>query len=375
VVTVQTGPEGHPLPEIRTAASSAPESDRSTGGATLGLLVECDLRWAGWRRALHRALEDSGGRPVDLRIVATAPGDVRAVLDELGDAPLARLGAFAAGGHLSGSDLLDVARRAAHERGAQVVGGVRSHFTELTRNAEALAPLDVPLAFSITPFMHDRSGHQLVESLAMQRAVVRDAAEIAAGRRLHVGPVTLGARMNAVSTSPFDPGETDIDRTGYGPATTPGATDERQTSPALAAWVVGSIEALAAPTVDSLSYFEEWGPRGISVGDRPTPAGRVLEWAAELSGWSRVGVSAAVDVSDAPVSAQLAELGLAAVGAARGGERVVLLGNIGGRSVTLSPAQVVDWHRSSDGALGEGSVVLAPGDAVRLRLAPQPSSV
>ncbi|QHC66397.1 hypothetical protein GSU68_07280 [Rathayibacter sp. VKM Ac-2759] len=359
VVVVEVGGESHPLPEIRTSASTAPGAHPPGYRSGLGLIVEADPRGAGWRRALRRAVEDAPGA-IDLRIVATDPGDVDAVLAELGDAPLARLGAFAAVGHRSEPDLLARARRAAEERGIGLVGGVRSHFTELNRGAEALADVDAPLAFSLTPFMHDSSGHQLVESLGVQRTVVRDASVIAAGRRLHLGPVTLGPRMNAVSTSPFDPGDADIDRFGHGPELLPGATDERQSSPALAAWVVGSLDALAQDGVDSLAYFEQWGPRGIAGPDGPTPAGRVLDWAAELTGAPRLAVHAP---------------GLHALGAAVGGGAVLLLGNLGGEAVEVAVDGVVEWRRADGGGAEGGALRLAPGDAVRVVLAGQPSSV
>ncbi|NQX06571.1 hypothetical protein HQQ82_17350 [Rathayibacter sp. VKM Ac-2856] len=344
-----TGGVGGPLPEIRTSASSAPTGLRPDARPGLDLLVECDLRWAGWRRALRRALEDAGGRPIDLRIVASVPEEVRTVLDELGDASIARLGVFAARGHRSTPELLEEARRAAAERGAEVVGGVRSHFTELNRGADALADGDAPLAFSITPFMHDRSGHQLVESIAVEHTVVRDATATARGRRLHIGPITLGARMNAVSTSPFDPGDADIDRSGYGPHAVPGATDERQHAPELAAWVVGSLAALAAPAVASLAYFEQWGPRGIVGPEGLTAAGTVLEWAAALAGSPRLDVDAA---------------GLVALGAATTSGPVVLLGNLGGAPVPVDPIGIARWEAAGE---GRGTpFVLAPGEAARV---------
>lgn len=351
LAVLRIGGAGHPLPEIRTSAASAPTELRPDVRPALDPLIECDVRWAGWRRALHRAVEDAHGRPIDLRVVASTPEDVGAVLDELGDAPLTRLGVFAAVGHLSTPELLAEARRAAGARGIEVVGGVRSHFTELNRGADALAHGDAPLAFSITPFMHDRSGHQLIESIAVQRAVVRDAAAIARGRRLLLGPITLGARMNAVSTSPFDPGSADIDRSGYGPHAVPGSTDERQHAPELAAWVVGSLAALAVPPVASLAYFEQWGPRGLVGAEGLTAAGAVLEWAAALAGSPRLEV-------DAP--------GLVALGAVSPDGRVVLLGNPGGSAVAVDPAGLDRWEKAG-GPVGE-PFVLEPGAAARVRL-------
>ncbi|MBO0984704.1 hypothetical protein [Rathayibacter sp. SD072] len=351
---------GHAFPEILTGASSAPSAARPAESwiGRVGLLVECDPRWAGWRRALARALEDAQERSIDLRIVAAEPDDVARVLGAVGDAPLARLGVYAAHGHRSTPELLDAARRAVGGTGAEVLGGVRSHFTELNRGAQELAVVDAPLALSLTAFMHDTSGHQLVESLGTQRAVVRDALAIADGRRLRIGPVTLGARMNAVSTSPFDPGDADIDAHGYGPQHLPGATDPRQSSPALAAWVVGSVAALAQPGVDSLAYFEEWGPRGASG----TPAGRVLEWAAEIGGGEVVTVDAA-------------PLPLVAIGVQREGEQLLLVGNLGATGIEPSWDGVHEWRRSLDGSLGVGPLRLAPGEAARVVRRAQPSGV
>lgn len=349
---------GHGFPEILTGASSAPSAARGAddrvGGA--GLLVECDPRWAGWRRALARALEDAQERSIDLRVVAAEPDDVARVLGAVGDAPLARLGVYAAHGHRSTPELLDAARRAVGGTGVEVLGGVRSHFTELNRGAQELAAVDAPLTFSLTAFMHDTSGHQLVESLGTQRTVVRDALAIADGRRLRIGPIALGARMNAVSTSPFDPGDADIDAHGYGPQHLPGATDPRQSSPALAAWVVGSLAALAQPGVDSLAYFEEWGPRGAAG----TPAGRVLEWAAELGGGAVLAVEAAA---------------LVAIGVQRAGEQLLLVGNLGATAIEPTLDGVREWRRSLDGSRGDGPLRLAPGEAARVVRTAQPSGV
>lgn len=337
------------FPEIQTVASSAPTTRRPAEHRLrgVGLLAEIDPHWAGWRRSLARVLEEADGRPVDLRIVATTPADVDTVLEAAGAAPLARLGVFDAQRHSSTPELSAAIRRAGGERGIEVVGGVRSHFTELNRGSRELADADAALAFSLTPFMHDTSGHQLVESLAVQRTVLRDALAIARGRRLHVGPVTLGARMNAVATTPLAPGGPDVDASGYGPEHVPGATDARQASPSLAAWVVGSLAALARPGVDSVTYFEEWGPRG-AVG---TPAGRVLEWAAELSGDTLLAVH-----SDA----------LVGVGVVRREQQVLLLGNAGGAVIEPSVDGVRDWLRSGDGSRGEGPLRLGPGEAARV---------
>jgi hypothetical protein len=50
---------------------------------------------------------------------------------------------------------------------------------------------------------------------------------------------------------------------GYG-AELAGSSDPRQTSPELAAWVIASAAALSVQGIDSITYFEQWGPRGIA---------------------------------------------------------------------------------------------------------------
>ncbi|QSB21982.1 hypothetical protein [Curtobacterium sp. 24E2] len=114
----------------------------------------------------------------------------------------------------------------------------------------------------MTPQMHDRSHEQVTESIRMQRWVVMSASRLAAGRALHVGPVTLRPRFNAVATSARPlVNDASIDA-GYGPQFVPDATDPEQHSAAAAAWFAASVEALTVPGVASITLAEAWGPRG-----------------------------------------------------------------------------------------------------------------
>ena len=107
----------------------------------------------------------------------------------------------------------------------------------------------------------------------MQRLVAEQTVEFAAGRPVHVGPITLRPRFNNVATGPQPgPTRTDLDE-GYGAEFT-GAADPRQQSPELAAWTIASAAALAVPGVASIAYFEEWGARGIRSAIRRAVPGR-----------------------------------------------------------------------------------------------------
>ncbi|MBF4567501.1 hypothetical protein ITJ57_01880 [Plantibacter sp. VKM Ac-2880] len=361
------------VPTISTSVSSDPDGGRQGAvppDAITELLVEIDPAAVDWPAILHRAVRQAGTRALDLRLVLGTGDEAEPVLRRLRDAGVhvVRVGAFHRRTHLSESALLTALDELLQRLWADVdapspelVGGTRAHFTELNRNHARLDRWTGPVAFSVTPFMHDRAGHQLVESLAVQAVVVADAVRIADGRSLHVGPVTLGARYNAVATTRAGAGATaDPDlRAGFGAELVPGATDDRQSAEALGAWVVASVAALAAPGVESLSYFEATGPRGLVVADGTVAAaGRALGWIAELSGSRRVGVEIGGHRlgDSSPVSPE-GVTAFAAVDPA--GRTVVILGNLAEAPVRISLV----------GASEPRAVDLASGAVVRVEIA------
>jgi hypothetical protein len=144
----------------------------------------------------------------------------------------------------------------------KILVGARSHFTELNRNFSELPGSWDGLTFSISPMFHALNNEQLVESIAMQALVAAQAVEMAGGKEVHIGPVTLRPRFNNVATEkPEIPKVLDLS-TGYG-AQWFGGNDHRQQAPELAAWLVASAAATSVPGVDSVTYFEQWGPRGV----------------------------------------------------------------------------------------------------------------
>lgn len=153
----------------------------------------------------------------------------------------------------------------------EVVAGTRAHFTELNRSIAVFSGWDGPLTCSVTPQMHDRSSEQVTESIRMQRWVVTSASRLAAGRALHVGPVTLRPRFNAVATAAT------VEH-GYGPETVPDATDPAQHTPAAERWFADAARALTVPGVASITLAEAWGPRGFvaadGTGNAPPEGGR-----------------------------------------------------------------------------------------------------
>ena len=281
------GPTKRIVPEITLGASSAPGVTPNRAGLA-GILVELNMADAAWPDVLARAETDADGHFLDVRIVASTAAQVNLVLDAVATLQVRRLGVFDAATYLSEPVLWAALVQGVAERElrAELIGGTRAHFTELNRNHDRL-PLSVTaLAFSVTPHMHALELDQLVESIAVQRTVAENAVRIARGRPLHIGPITLRPRFNAVATTGPAAGLGEIEFAGYGPEHLPAATDTRQQSAALAAWLIASVDAFAVPGVASLCYFEAWGARGIagSGAAERYPVATAVEWIRELEG-------------------------------------------------------------------------------------------
>ncbi|MFS0734983.1 hypothetical protein ABC304_06075 [Microbacterium sp. 1P10UB] len=290
------------FPDIVVGAASAPEPapHEVTSEA---LLVELDLSATNWRAALARAAGTAAA--LDVRLIAPptadapwgtkTPGAVTgaeleaalgSAVRELVGLPVRRVGVFDPVSHLSEPALVAALRVALADAALSpaLVGGTRSHFTELNREQERV-PADVDaVAFGLTPLFHTLGDEQLFESIAVQRALAAQAVEIAGDRPVHVGPVTLRARFNNVATRREPAPVRDDLSDGYGAEFT-GSPDPRQTSAELAAWTIASAAALAVPGVAGIAYFEEWGARGIRSADGdPYPVAAAVDALRSLSG-------------------------------------------------------------------------------------------
>lgn len=281
------------FPKIGLGASSAPEPAPPIPQVGASVLVELDLASSNWRAALNRAA--SGGQPLDVRFIldpASADTDIDA--DALPDAvstlagyDILRVAAFHPVGdarHVSDHESVGRLRRALTAAGLDipVIGGSRSHFTELNRERHRLPDNLAGLTVTCTPLFHARDTEQLVESVAIQRLIAQQSVTYAGGIPVHVGPVCLSPRFNDVATSPQpSPTRSDLAE-GYGAEFT-GSADPRQSADELAAWTIASAAALAVPGVASISWFEQWGPRGIRTADgTPLPVAAAIAALADI---------------------------------------------------------------------------------------------
>lgn len=278
-----------------TAPDPAPPAAASVGGA---VLVELDLSWAGWPAALSRAASSGAALDVRLLLPSTdrAPQDlartVRQAALALADLDVVRVAAFWQDGearHVCDAEATALLRAALADADGRaptpsILGGARSHFTQLNREHHRLAPDLDGVVFSVTPLFHTTDTAQLIESLRMQRLVATQAVVLAAGAPVHIGPVTLRPRFNDVAAHPAPPPPAPDLSGGYG-AHLVTRDDERQRGDELAAWTIAAAAALAVPGVAGLTFFEEWGPRGIRAADGAEyPVAAAVRALATLSG-------------------------------------------------------------------------------------------
>jgi hypothetical protein len=273
---------GAEFPAIGLGASSAPNTELRKLGRLVGndepltdlLLLEIDLETENWDAALVRASKSC--IELDLRVhcrTGLTASDLAELVGAIKPLNISRIAIYDNLLHVSIPAAISSLRQALAAQSVEIpiVGGARSHFTELNRNNGLLPPEIEGVTFSITPMFHALSTEQLVESLAIQRLVTNQAVQIAAGKPVHVGPITLRPRFNNVSTAEAQlPAVRDLSL-GYG-AQWQSSDDNRQNSQELAAWTIASAAATAVFGVASITFFEQWGPRGIeTAAGKPYP--------------------------------------------------------------------------------------------------------
>lgn len=267
------------VPALGTSSSRSAARLRAVPGLD-ALIVEVPADDpAASARILRQAADQAAqlGTALDVRITAANPGDIEPVMDLLLLEHVVRIGVFSSEGHVTEPSLWEELHSAAQRRGftGTLLAGTRSHFTELNRRQDILPGNAGAITYSITPQMHATEVPHIVDSLPIQRQTALNALRIGSGKPLHIGPVTLKARFNAVSTDGAYDSRTIEAMT----------TDSLQVENFTAAWLLGSIAALTLPGVESLSYFEASGPRGLLTDDgTPTPAFQLFEKLAALRG-------------------------------------------------------------------------------------------
>jgi D-apionolactonase len=156
---------------------------------------------------------------------------------------------------VSVSDVLPTARAtlADYDPSIPFCGGTNSDFIFFKGS---IPPLDQiqKICFAINPQSHTFDNASLVETLEIQGSAVINARHIAKGLPVVVTPITLKPRFNPYATGAASKIPTNA---------IPEQVDVRQMSLLGASWTMGSVKYLAEAGVDSVTYYETSGWRGV----------------------------------------------------------------------------------------------------------------
>jgi hypothetical protein len=146
-----------------------------------------------------------------------------------------------------------------------VGAGSDCNFCELNRE-QALGRLRVEEAdfvfWSVNPQVHAFDHASVMETLEAQPDTLGTGRAFAGDRPLVVSPVTLRRRFNAVASGP---------PRAVPPGQLPSEVDARQLSFFAAAWTLGSLEAWFRAGVESVTYYETTGWRGVMEREAGSP--------------------------------------------------------------------------------------------------------
>lgn len=337
-LAVVAGPQPGLLPALPGLDAIVVELVEEPAGAGQSESAGSGSGRSGWAAQLDAAAAAAAavhGAGLDIRAVTADPAGAVA---DLGPylAEATRLAVFHPASHVTEPDSWQEFKASVRAAGfgGSLLAGTRAHFTELNRDSGRMPSDADALTFSITPQMHSTEAAHIIDSVPMQRLAARNALRLAGGRPVHVGPVTLLPRFNAVATSGED---------------AEAEADELQDQPFTAAWLLASISALTLDGVASVSYFEASGPRGICDADgRLNPAGELLKQLAAL----RDSVVLSVDVE-----AGADAVTLYPVQSPEG--LVIFAGNLSGAAVAVD-LRLPDGVSADDGDTAPGRLDLGP---------------
>ena len=259
-IIISAGSTTKPVPKIGLSAASKALPHSSFDRERLARLrlnhLRVDLRFSDphWKTFLHRAQEDAVAINSRLQCALFLTDSAEqnlvdfreAIRPEIVDICLI----FHEAEKSTASRWLDLAERHLGENGFRLATGTNAYFAELNRQRP---PRRAHACYSINPQVHTFDDLSLLETLEAQPSTVESAAQLCDGR-LILSPITLRPRFNPNATDPKQQQEL--------PSTA--TADPRQQTPFCAAWTVGALAQLVPlDRIESLTFYETTGPRGI----------------------------------------------------------------------------------------------------------------
>ena len=264
------------LPKLGLAVSSVnqpltrPAKERLS---RLGLAhVRADVRLGstGWKEELARAQAEAEALTVPLEVALFLPADWDVLWPEArfllrqSRRGVARFLVFAEGAKCTTARALGLARQHLADFRAPIGAGTNADFCQLNQSRPSQGGADF-IAWSINPQVHALDLASIAETPEAIRAQIESARELFPNAPLVVSPVTLRPRFNPVATDP---------EPSVPPGELPPQVDPRQMSLFGAAWTLAAYKYLAEGALESVTFYETMGWRGVLESDvgAPIPA-------------------------------------------------------------------------------------------------------
>lgn len=267
---------GHTLPQIGFGMASSGEvlSERETQLLSQlhpdHLKVELHFRASSWLVDLEKAITAAQqlGCPLELAIFleSDSPEPLETLKSRLQDVNVARVIVFheaEASGGTTSSRWMELAREHLADAlpGVPLVGGTNGNFAELNRQPPDISAMD-GVSYTLNPQVHAFDGRSLIEGIEVQYDTVMTARSFCGELPICVSSVTLKPPFNQAANEEEAP---------QNPDELPAPVDQRQMSLFGAAWTVGSLRSLSLGGVDSITYYETTGWRGLLEGANGSP--------------------------------------------------------------------------------------------------------
>lgn len=274
-VSLAVGGEARPLPAIGLGVASHGQALSQRQIARLKALHLSHLRVGlrlsepGWSEKLRRVSAEARAIGVRLEVAIFLSHAAKKELVEIvswlreEQPPIKTWLIFHEHEKVTDSQWLRLARQhlADYDPTIPLGAGTNVFFTELNRTHPPITDIDL-VCYSLNPQVHAFDNSSLVENLATQAATVASARTFIGDTPLAVTPVTLKMRFNPNATGPEPEPE---------PGQLPPQVDVRQMSLFGAGWTLGSLKVLMGSDVQSLTYYETTGWRGVMETEAGSP--------------------------------------------------------------------------------------------------------
>jgi hypothetical protein len=335
MVEIEVDPKSsRPLPKLGLGVSSLKDAWSQTAKERLSQLtlahLRVDLRLSSpdWKEELARAATEANDLSLPLEVALILPKEwhvlwpeVRVLLRQV-PRGIARFLVFGEAEKGTSARALGLARQHLADFRLPIGVGTNADFHQLNQARPPDTAADF-VAWSMNPQVHAFDLASIVETPEAIRPQIESAREYFPQKPLVVSPITLKPRFNPVATSPEAPVPV---------GDLPPQVDPRQMSLFGAAWTLAAYKYLAEAALESVTFYETVGWRGVLEADNGPP---LPEKFLSVSRGVFPMYHLFVDIAEFSAGEFLAvtsarPLAVNAIGLRKNGRMVVLLANLTG---------------------------------------------